>query len=61
MRYPDICVTRLSCIEQDLDSIVNCTLQNLCSMIRDHSEGVSHLTHTKLILRNTTRQYLAKQ
>ena len=30
-------------------------------MIRDHSEGVSHLTHTKLILRDTTRQYLAKQ
>ena len=58
--YPDICVTRLSCIEQDLNSIVNCTLQNLQSMIRDHSHGVSHLTHTKLILRDTTRQYLAK-
>ena len=59
--YPDICVTRLSCIEQDLNSIVNCTLQNLRSMIRDHSDGVSHLTPTKLILRDTTRQYLAKQ
>jgi len=58
--YPDICVTRLSCIEQDLDSIVNCTLQNLLSMIRDHSKGVSHLSPTKLILRDTTRQYLAK-
>ena len=58
--YPDICVTRLSCIEQDLDSIVNCTLQNLQSMIRHSSEGVSHLTPTKLILRDTTRQYLAK-
>ena len=58
--YPDICVTRLSCIEQDLNSIVNCTLQNLQSMIRDHSHGVSHLTPTKLILRDTTRQYLAK-
>lgn len=58
--YPDICVTRLSCIEQDLDSIVNCTLQNLQSMIRDQSHGVSHLTPTKLILRDTTRQYLAK-
>ncbi len=57
--YPDICVTRLSCIEQDLNSIVNCTLQNLRSMIRDHSEGVSHLTPTKLILRDTTKQYLA--
>ncbi|MBQ9300506.1 MAG: LacI family DNA-binding transcriptional regulator [Clostridia bacterium] len=57
--YPDICVTRLSCIEQDLDSIVNCTLQNLQSMIRDQSDGVSHLTPTKLILRDTTRQYLA--
>ena len=56
--YPDICVTRLSCIEQDLNSIVNCTLQNLQSMIRDHSHGVSHLTPTKLILRDTTRQYL---
>ena len=58
--YPDICVTRLSCIEQDLDSIVNCTLQNLQSMIKDQSHGVSHLTRTKLILRDTTRQYLAK-
>lgn len=58
--YPDICVTRLSCIEQDLNSIVNCTLQNLQSMIRDHSHGVSHLTPTKLILRDTTRQYLSK-
>lgn len=58
--YPDICVTRLSCIEQDLNSIVNCTLQNLQSMIRDHSHGVSHLTPTKLILRDTTCQYLAK-
>lgn len=58
--YPDICVTRLSCIEQDLDSLVNCTLQNLQSMIRDHSHGVSHLTPTKLILRDTTKQYLAK-
>ena len=27
-------------------------------MIRDHSHGVSHLTPTKLILRDTTRQYL---
>ena len=58
--YPDICVTRLSCIEQDLNSIVNCTLQNLQSMIRDQSRGVSHLTPTKLILRDTTRQYLSK-
>ena len=57
--YPDICVTRLSCIEQNLNSIVNCTLQNLRSMIWDHSDGVSHLTPTKLILRDTTKQYLA--
>ena len=57
--YPDVCVTRLSCIEQDLGSIVNCTMQNLQAMIQDESEGVSHLSSTKLILRDTTKQYLA--
>ncbi|MBR1709229.1 MAG: LacI family DNA-binding transcriptional regulator [Clostridia bacterium] len=59
--YPDVCVTRLSCIEQDLGSIVNCTMQNLQAMIQDGSKGVSHLSPTKLVLRDTTKQYLAAE
>lgn len=57
--YPDICVTRLSYIEQNIESIVNCALQNLQTMIKDNSSGVSHLTPTKLILMDTTKQFLA--
>jgi len=53
--YPDICITKLSCIEQDISSIVNCTLQNLRSMIEEGAPGVSFLTKTTLILRDTTR------
>lgn len=52
--HPDICIKKLSCIEQDVDSIVNCALQNLQSM-KGGTPGISMLIKTKLILRETTR------